>query len=140
MDHVRVTALQLGYARHGDLEILIPLTFGGEIATAKSRASEGVKTAWTRDSFLEAIAAEADRRLAEEYLERVEAIGERRGDNALVWYGSRPDGGVYLHPYGLRFSPIQLWVNRAWNAPLPSTSPGADCTPCRQPTPTVQSR
>lgn len=41
VDHVRVTALQLGYARHGDLEILIPLTFGGEIAAAKRRASGG---------------------------------------------------------------------------------------------------
>jgi hypothetical protein len=110
---VRVTALQLGYARHGDLEILIPLTFGGEIAAAKARASEGGKSRWTKESFLEAIASEADRRLAEAYFERLDAIGERRSDHPLVWYGTRPDGGVYLHPYGMRFAPIQLWVNRA---------------------------
>jgi hypothetical protein len=112
-DHIRVTALQLGYARHGDLEILIPLTFGGEIAAAKARASEGGKSRWTRESFLEAIASEADRRLAEEYFDRLVAIGERRGDHPEVWYGTRPDGGVYLHPYGLKYAPIQLWVNRA---------------------------
>jgi hypothetical protein len=83
VEHVRVTALQLGYARHGDLEILIPLTFGGEIAAAKTRASEG-QSRWSRETFLEALASESDRRLAEEYFERLEAVGERRGDYPLV--------------------------------------------------------
>ena len=113
VDHVRVTALELGYARHGDLEILIPLTFGGEIAAAKTRASEGNKTRWSRESFLEAIASESDGRLAEQYFERLEAMEERRGDSPLVWYGTRPYGGVFLHPYGLRYAPIQLRVNAA---------------------------
>jgi hypothetical protein len=113
VEHVQVTALQLGYARHGDVEILIPLTFGGEIAAAKTRASEGNKTRWTRDSFLEAIASESDRRLAEEYFERLEAMAEPRGEHPLVWFGLRPAGGIYLHPYGLKYSPIQLWVNSA---------------------------
>lgn len=36
---VRVTSLQLSYAKHGDVEILIPTTFGGEIADAKARKS-----------------------------------------------------------------------------------------------------
>jgi hypothetical protein len=113
VEQVRVTALQLGYARHGDLEILIPLTFGGKIAAAKTRTSEGGKSNWTRETFLEALASESDRRLAQEYFERLEAIPGRRGDHPLVWYGTRPDGGVHLHPYGLRYAPIQLWVNKA---------------------------
>lgn len=51
-EQVPVTALQLVYARQGDLEILIPSTFGGEIAAAKTRASKGQ---WTRQTFLDAI-------------------------------------------------------------------------------------
>lgn len=35
--HVAVSAIQLAYAKHGDVEILIPSTFGGEIAAAKER-------------------------------------------------------------------------------------------------------
>ncbi|GCE44891.1 hypothetical protein Rhow_000517 [Rhodococcus wratislaviensis] len=47
-DEVQVTALQLTCARHGDLENLIPSTYGGEIAaakaltTARSRQSNGI--------------------------------------------------------------------------------------------------
>ena len=36
---VAVTAIQLEYARHGDAEILVPTTFGGEIAAVKARES-----------------------------------------------------------------------------------------------------
>ncbi len=109
VDDVRVTALQLSYARHGDLEILIPSTYGGEIAAAKSRAA---RTPWTRQTFLDALAIPTDVELATWYLDRVEATGaDRRGDHDLVWYGTRPGGGIFLHPYGLRFAPLQLWVN-----------------------------
>jgi hypothetical protein len=112
-ESVGVTALQLGYARHGEIEILIPSTFGGEIAAAKARTSEASKNRWTWESFLDAIASEADLRLAQEYFDRLEALGDRRGNHTLVWYGNRPDGGIYLHPYGLRYAPIQLWVNKS---------------------------
>lgn len=40
-DDVRVTALQLVYASHGDVEILVPSTYGGELAEAKVRTSRG---------------------------------------------------------------------------------------------------
>ena len=43
---IRVTALQLAYARHGDLELLIAATFGGEIAAAEADAS-GRNQRWT---------------------------------------------------------------------------------------------
>jgi hypothetical protein len=113
VDLVRVTAIQLGYARHGDLEILIPLSFGGEIAAAKTRASEPTKTRWNRESFIEALASQSDRLLAEEYFERLETIGDRRGDYPSVRYGIRPGGGVFLHLYGLRYSPLHFWVSNA---------------------------
>ena len=57
---VRVTALQLSYAKHGDVEILIPTTFGGEIADAKARRS-GRSTRWTVETFLAALGADEDR-------------------------------------------------------------------------------
>jgi hypothetical protein len=109
LDQVRVTALQLSYARHGDLEILIPSTFGGEIAAVKAR---GDKTPWTRQSFLDALVSDSDRELAAWYLDKVEATyDQRRGDSPPVWYGTHPRGGLFLHPHGLRYAPLQLWVN-----------------------------
>jgi hypothetical protein len=112
LDHVRVTALQLAYAKHGDLEMLIPSTFGGEIAAAKTRATDRTSTPWTHETFFEAIASEADRRLAHEYFARVEAITQELGTWVPVWYGSRPNGSIYLHPYRQRYSPMMLWVNK----------------------------
>jgi hypothetical protein len=111
LDQVRVTALQLAYARHGDLEILIPSTYGGELAAAKTRTDDRRKPRWTRETFLEAIATDADRQIAERYFSLVEALPERPGGHALVWYGNKPGGGIFLHPYRLRYAPFQLWVN-----------------------------
>jgi len=59
-DDVRVTALQLTYARHGSVEILVPSTYGGEIAHAKTQAAHR-KDSWTKESFLDAIASASDR-------------------------------------------------------------------------------
>ncbi|WP_326603068.1 hypothetical protein [Rhodococcus sp. PD04] len=63
-DDVRVTALQLAYARHGNIEILVPSTYGGEIAHAKSQAVRQ-KDSWTKESFLDAIASPTERAIAE---------------------------------------------------------------------------
>jgi len=110
LEDVRVTALQLSYARHGELEILIPSTFGGEIAAAKTRAT---RQHWTRETFLDAIASAEDRQLAEWYFDQVEAPHERRGRSEPIWFGSRPGGGLFLHPDGLRYAPLQLGVSSA---------------------------
>ncbi len=112
LDNVSVTALQLAYAQHGGLEILIPTTFGGEIAAAKTRTTQSRTVPWSRELLFEAISSEPERQLAAEYLFRVETL-ERRGNHEVIWYGAYPNGGVYLHPYGLRYAPIQLWVNKA---------------------------
>ena len=48
-DTVAVTALQLAYARHGDVELLIPSTYGGEIAAAKAAHSGRIDNRdWTQ--------------------------------------------------------------------------------------------
>ncbi|MCE4165045.1 MULTISPECIES: hypothetical protein [Rhodococcus] len=111
-DDVAVTALQLTYARHGDIEFLMPSTYGGEIAAAKAR-SAGPTTSWTTESFLDALGSASDRALAEKLFDRIEGLDDRRGTHENLWFGNRPGGGVFLYPYGLRFAPIQLWINKA---------------------------
>ncbi|MFE5873614.1 hypothetical protein ACFQ6H_00050 [Rhodococcus sp. NPDC056506] len=110
-DEVAVTALQLTYARHGDIEFLMPSTYGGEIAAAKARGS-GPSASWTTESFLKALGSESDRGLAEKLFDLIEGLHERRGTHANLWFGNRPGGGIFLYPYGLRFAPIQLWINK----------------------------
>ncbi|MGW5300707.1 hypothetical protein ACWEQV_20910 [Rhodococcus aetherivorans] len=111
-DEVRVTALQLAYARHGDLEILVPSTYGGEIAAVKARAS-GQHTTWTKGTFLDALASPSDRELAGRLFALLKAIDEKTGTHDDLWFGNRPYGGIFLHPYGLRYAPMQLWINKA---------------------------
>ena len=111
LQEVSVTALQLSYARDRDVEILIPSTYGGEIAAAKVRASERGAT-WTRESFMGALSSEADRATTERLYALLENLGDQRGAHELVWYGTSPGGGVFFHPYGLGYSPFQLWVNK----------------------------
>lgn len=113
LDHVIVTALQLAYARHGDLEILIPSTYGGEIAAAKTRAIDSGRALWTYEAFLESLGADTDREFFTQFLQRLETLPERRGDHDLVWYGRRPGGFVFVHPYGLRYAPFQFRINKA---------------------------
>ncbi|WP_244163411.1 hypothetical protein [Rhodococcus koreensis] len=64
-DAIQVTALQLAYARHGDLGILITSTYGGEIAAAKARTSADTTTRGTKDSFLDTIGSDTYRERGE---------------------------------------------------------------------------
>ncbi|UYF97162.1 hypothetical protein OCS65_28505 (plasmid) [Rhodococcus aetherivorans] len=111
-DDVRVTALQLTYARHGTVEILVPSTYGGEIAHAKTHAAHQ-KDKWTKESFLDAITSPSERALAEKLFTLLDELDERLGSHDDLWFGTYGQGGVFLYPYGLRFAPIQLWVNKA---------------------------
>lgn len=109
---VSVTAIQLSYARDGDVEVLIPTTFGGEIADAKRPASSRRET-WTVESFPDALPDPADRALAEWLFEQLAASEVEGAAHPLFWFGARPGRGVFLHPGGVRFAPLQLWVNKA---------------------------
>ncbi|MGW4340114.1 hypothetical protein ACWEK5_46180 [Rhodococcus koreensis] len=103
-DDIQVTAPHLTYARHGDLEILIPSTYGGEIAAAKARTSAGAGTTtrWTKDTFLDTLGAGSDRASAEKLFALLDQVDDRRGTHDDLWYGNKPWGGVVFHPYGLR--------------------------------------
>jgi hypothetical protein len=98
-EEINVTALQLSYARHDQLEILIPTTFGGEIAAAKSRPIER-KTRWNEQSFLAALATETNGRLFQNYLNRARDSGQELGRGEAIWWGEAPGGGVFLCPLG----------------------------------------
>lgn len=37
----------------------------------------------------------------------------RRPRHHRHWFRNKPGGGVFFHPYGLRYAPIQLWINKA---------------------------
>ncbi len=56
-DLVAVTALQLAYAKYGEVELLIPSTYGGEIAAAKAansgRSVGGDNRDWTQYQIIE---------------------------------------------------------------------------------------
>ncbi len=106
---VRVTSLQLSYAKHGDVEILIPSTFGGEIAEAKARKSDRV-VRWTVETFLAALASDDDRARATELFKRVEDL-EQLGEKEPFYCGEFPGGGIYISPHGLSYAPIWLSIN-----------------------------
>jgi hypothetical protein len=107
---VMVTALQLGYAKHGDIEILIPTTYGAELATAKNRA-QAAGERWSRERFLEAINADSDRAQVAELFERLDQHLERRGNADTLWYGAYPGGSIFFYPYGLQYPPFYIWIN-----------------------------
>jgi len=107
---LRVTAVQLAYAKQGDVEVLVPSTYGGEIAETKARDAGLAKVSWTKESFLEALAGDADRLAAQRLCDLVEqADGPRR--RPPLWFGARPGGGIYLHPGGGHKAPAWLFVN-----------------------------
>ena len=107
---LRVTAVQLAYAKHGDVEVLVPSTYGGEIAETKARDAGLTKMNWTVESFLDALSNETDRAAAQRLIElTISADGPRH--RPALWFGARPGGGIYLHPGGSRRPPAWLFVN-----------------------------
>lgn len=110
-DEVKVTALQLAYAKHGDLEILIPSTFGAELAAAKS-TKRTKPTPWTWNEFVASLVNPSDVAIAEDLSNRLEET-ETLGSHGKLWFGSNPRGGIFFHIHGQRYAPFQLWRNNA---------------------------
>jgi hypothetical protein len=106
VDDVRVTALQLRYARHGDLEILIPSSFGSELKDFSNPKPK--RDPWTWHEFIESLSSEDDRKLAEELRSRAE-LAEKVGTHDSLWFGTKPGGGIFVHISGQRYAAFQLW-------------------------------
>lgn len=78
---ISVTSLQLSYAKHGDVEILIPTTFGGELVEAKARKSKNASTAKVKPemtSFLLDVHKRLDARLARTQISSLDVLPKSR--------------------------------------------------------------
>lgn len=104
-NEVAVTALELTYAQHGDVEILIPSTYGMELVDRSSP-----KQRWTWETFLDALVDDDDRRFARAINERAESVPPL-GPYKRLWMGSKPGGGIFVHPTKQRYSPFRMHCN-----------------------------
>jgi len=111
-DEISVSALQLSYAKHGNLEILIPSTYGVEISQAKASTKAAASEHWTWESFVASLSNADDQQRAVE-LKRLLDQTPATGNYPRLWLGARPKGGVFFHIHGERYAPFQLWINSA---------------------------
>ena len=109
-DSVMVTALQLAYAKLGSIEVLIPSTFGAEIAHSKKAGSTEKSEKWTWDTFIDSLIDDGDKAFANELHQRVMAHGAVGGHQPL-WFGTRPKGSIFFHIHRARYAPFGLWIN-----------------------------
>jgi len=111
-DRIAVTALQLEYARDGELEFLVASTYGGEFAEAKALRRGDRSGYWTKTKFVDAVAAlddPADHRFLTRLLELLDentkkpALGEK---DPLAFEKK----GVFFRAYGLHCPPFKLAI------------------------------
>lgn len=124
-DQIAVTALQLVYARHDNLEMLVPSTYGGEIASTKAATDAQSGDRWTRDSFAAALEDPADRELLTHLLNRLDEHQKRCGGRDLLWYGARPRGGLFFHLHRPdSHPPFQVAINTGGRLTIAGTWQG----------------
>jgi hypothetical protein len=111
-DDISVVAIELAFARHGDVEILIPTTFGAEIALVSTSRRGPNSTHWTWPSFIESLADVEDRKIAEALHQRLESVAPT-GRHPKLWFGARPKGAIFFHIHGERYAPFQMMINSA---------------------------
>lgn len=112
-DEVSVTAIQLAYARDGDVEILIPSTFGAELAAAKSRSFTDKVATWTISEFVDALNPD-DRKLAERLFQLSDQHAENVGATGDRYYlGRKPNGQIFFHIGGAPRAPFSIWINQS---------------------------
>jgi hypothetical protein len=109
-DSISVSALQLAYAKHGDIEILIPSTYGVEIAQTKASKRISSSEHWTWESFISSLINPEDKLCAIELKRRLDE-SPSTGTYPKLWLGAKPKGGVFFHIHGERYAPFQLWIN-----------------------------
>ena len=122
-ERIAVTALQLAYARHMEVEVLIPSTYGGEIAAAKAAQNTRQAERWTRESFVGAVDHSDDQIFLSRILKRLDSQ-RQPDDRDPIWYGTRPSGGLFFHLKGLRYPPFALGINAAGRLTIKGTWQG----------------
>lgn len=111
-DSVMVTALQLSYAKLGSIEVLIPSTFGAEIAHSKQTGTRETPNRWTWETFIESLPDDRDQKFATDLYERLMSHSDH-GNHQPMWFGARPKGSIFFHIHRARYAPFGLWINSA---------------------------
>jgi hypothetical protein len=134
-DDISVSAIQLTYARQGNLEILVPSSYGTEMAQAKASKSAASAEHWTWETFVQNLSHPDDVRSANELKLRLDATPST-GTFPKLWLGSKPKGGIFFHIIGERYAAFQLNIgasgrlllsgNWAWWSSLDSDDGFAD--------------
>jgi hypothetical protein len=78
---------------------------------------------WTVEAFVEALATPADQMLVQRLLDLATAA-EGPGHRGPLWFGTKPGGGIYLHPGGVTKAPA--WIS--FNSRDQLTSPNKLCS------------
>lgn len=61
---------------------------------------------WTTSTFLAAVPGPHDRDRAARLFELHDSL-----PNSYYWFGQQPNGAIFLHPWGLRYAPMSLWIH-----------------------------
>lgn len=84
---VQVLALELGYAKEGDIELLVPAVYGEEIASRKARTAASGQ--WTAASFAEATEQRTSGAVRA-FVDRLVKHGTERGYSPYYGVGKDP--------------------------------------------------
>lgn len=109
-ESIMVTALQLAYARLEDVEVLIPSTYGTEIARTKAASFGHSSERCTWETFLDSLVDNGDQQFARKLFSRAEQA-DSLGEYGRLWFGVRPKGSIFFHIHKARFAPFYLWIN-----------------------------
>jgi hypothetical protein len=115
LSEVAVLALELGYAREGDLEIAVPRVFGAELAGARQRP----RARWTEEELLAALARAGD--VAEQAGRRI--LDHFRGRAGFYFGQGRYPSVTLYFEQPARFQPLSIWADAD-----PSISPNFEWT------------
>lgn|GEM_PF-814580 len=106
-EEISVSAVQLTYARQGSLEILVPSSYGTEMAQAKASKRVASSEHWTWQSFVASLSDPDDLRCAHELKRRLDQTPST-GNYPKLWLGAKPKGGIFVHIHGERYAAFQL--------------------------------
>lgn len=109
-DSVVVSALQLAYAKLGSIEVLLPSTFGTEIAHSKRAGKSESAERWTWESFTDALPDKRDKEFVSEIYQRL-MKHKAHGTHEPLWFGLSPKGSIFFHIHRARYAPFGLWIN-----------------------------
>jgi len=104
-DAVVFIALELGYLKRGDVEILVPRTFGAEVEVGGKGPKSTTKVRWTAEQLEEAVASINDTK-SREFVRALLDHAKSHGATVKGGTGAAPSAGFYYPVGGVQRS---LW-------------------------------